>query len=489
MLVISILSAVMIYVGSAVENVDVDLTVDRTGWKDPLDPFSPYQEYERDIEKLRNCEEQLKLCRRGNNDIEDPLTKTGIGHVNGQDDPALKLIIRNILSRLHVDIDRDSVERRLKTPESRSFGPQEFVSFVLTTVTNDLYFKVTYVDRLASVFINTNDVETIRRYLNSEGESVSLREQIRVILEGFIVQQDLYSEPSFPIRFGTAISPYLPLLNLGLLVPAVVVLLSSRHSSRSLFFMVFSTAFLVSLFVVYNRKYQENVAARIARSKMAIADHCKPKGLISEALNILGGLVFIKGKSECLQYHEDLFVDPLYEISPLDVVCDVLSNFIFTPLGIFGRHFNVFFNEFYRDSPIPLVLVKTVLFVFLTISILFWACGYRLRTIFATLEPASVTPSLRGRSASRFARPTAVEGCKEQLIETTVRKGSAPKLSASVSCRSRPVVRRDSERSPSQKRTQSVVECLRLIELDKVKVRRIFVALRSTTSGEVFVRT
>lgn len=67
MLVISILSAVMIYVGSAVENVDVDLTVDRTGWKDPLDPFSPYQEYERDIEKLRNCEEQLKLCRRGNN--------------------------------------------------------------------------------------------------------------------------------------------------------------------------------------------------------------------------------------------------------------------------------------------------------------------------------------------------------------------------------------------------------------------------------------
>lgn len=69
---------------------------------------------------------------------------------------------------------------------------------------------------------------------------------------------------------------------------------------------------------------------------------------------------------------------------------------------------------------------------------------------------SGVTPSLRGRSASRFARPTAVEGCKEQLIETTVRKGSAPKLSASVSCRSRPVVRRDSERSPSQKRTQSV---------------------------------
>lgn len=85
---------------------------------------------------------------------------------------------------------------------------------------------------------------------------------------------------------------------------------------------------------------------------------------------------------------QDLFVDPLYEISPLDVVCDVISNFIFTPLGIFGRHFNVFFNEFYRDSPIPLVLVKTILFIFLTISILFWACGYRLRTIFATLEPA-----------------------------------------------------------------------------------------------------
>uniref|UniRef100_A0A914ZCJ7 Chloride channel CLIC-like protein 1 n=1 Tax=Parascaris univalens TaxID=6257 RepID=A0A914ZCJ7_PARUN len=421
MLLITLLSAVIIYDSSAVENVDVDLTVDRTGWKDPLDPFSPYQKYEHDIDKLMNCEEQLELCRRDKSNVEDPLTKTTIGHVSGRDDPTLKLIIRNMLSRLHVDIN-----------------------------------EVTYVDRLASVYLNANDVETVRRYLNSEGESISLREQVRVILEQFIVQQDLYSEPSFPIRLGTAISPYLPLLNLCLLVPAVIILLSSRHSSQSLFFMVFSTAFLISLFIVYNRKYQENVAARIARSKMAIADHCKPKGLLSEALNILGGFVFIKGKSECLQYHEDLFIDPLYEISPLDVVCDVLSNFIFTPLGVFGRHFNLFFNEFYRDSPIPLVFVKTVLFIFLTISILFWACGYRLRTIFATLEPANVTYSLRGRSASPFARPTAVEDCKERRIETTVRKGALPELPNSLSCRSRPVVRRDSEQSPVQKRTQSV---------------------------------
>ncbi|KHN87340.1 Putative transmembrane protein ORF57 [Toxocara canis] len=424
MFVSSLVSAIVLCGAFAVENVDIDLTVDRSDWKDPLDPFTSYHTHQHNAEQLATCEKMLQRCQQNNNEVQESFMKT-IDQVGEQSDPTLKLIIRNMLTRLNVDIE-----------------------------------KVSYVDRLASVYLNADDLATIRRYLNSVDDSISLREQIRIILEGFIIQQDSYAEPSFAVRFGSAISPYLPLLNLALLIPAVVIVLSSRHSSRSIFFLVFSTAFLASLFTVYNRKYQENVAARIARSKMAIIDHCKPKSLLSEALNAISGLLFIKGKSECLQYHEDLFVDPLYEISPLDVVCDVISNFIFTPLGIFGRHFNVFFNEFYRDSPIPLVIVKTILFIFLTISILFWACGYRLRTIFATLEPAGVAYSLR-RLSDSLSTPIAVEEHKHFAAATPQRpieartEEAVRTPSTSMSCRSR-FVRRDHRRSDSPRRSQSV---------------------------------
>lgn len=348
------------------EDVDVDLTVDRTDWKDPLDPLTPFLGTQ--AEDLRNCKDDLRYCLNELHNIRE----SNIGFDIAQQkiiDPTLKHIVRSILSRLNVDIN-----------------------------------QVTYVDRSATVYLNADSVRTIRSFLDAKEDSVSQREQIRAVLEDFITQQDSYVERSALIRFTDGLIPYLPLLNLLILLPAVLVLLRLRYSSRSLLSLTMFAAFLASFFTTYNRKYQENVAARIARSQTRIADQCKPKSFFSEALYALGGLFFIKAKSECLQYHEDLFVDPLYEISPLDVLSDVISNFIFTPLGIFGRHFNAFFNEFYRDSPIHLVLIKTIIFIFIIVSALFWTFGYRLRTIFATLEPAGLRYS--SAPATYFLPPT-----------------------------------------------------------------------------------
>lgn len=87
-------------------------------------------------------------------------------------------------------------------------------------------------------------------------------------------------------------------------------------------------------------------------------------------------------------------MDPFYKISALDIISDVFSNFVLTPLGIFGHHFKVFIHEYYSDSTLVLIIVKTVvacIFCFsLFILVLFFTRGYRLRTLFMTIEPVGI---------------------------------------------------------------------------------------------------
>ena len=59
------LLSVLIFVagGSTIfaENIDVDLSVDRSNWKDPWDPFAMYSNDEKNA--LESCKKELALCR------------------------------------------------------------------------------------------------------------------------------------------------------------------------------------------------------------------------------------------------------------------------------------------------------------------------------------------------------------------------------------------------------------------------------------------
>ncbi|VDK64542.1 unnamed protein product, partial [Anisakis simplex] len=213
-------------IGCAAENVDIDLSVDHSDWKDPTDPFASYQKEHQNVELLAACEQKLQLCLRNNKD-ETSLMALG-QHSQQKSDPAMKLLIRNLISRLNFDID---------------------------TVPH-LYSFVNYVDRVAQIQFTSEDLATIRRYLKSSSESISLREQVKIILENFIVQLDPYKEPTIGMRFVLLVMPYLPLLNFVILIPALLIILKNRCSTNSFLFICFTTAFMVSLFFVYNRKYQ-----------------------------------------------------------------------------------------------------------------------------------------------------------------------------------------------------------------------------------------
>lgn len=77
-------------------------------------------------------------------------------------------------------------------------------------------------------------------------------------------------------------------------------------------------------------------------------------------------------------------------MDPLHIVGEVLTTFLMSPFTVGGLHLNKFFNDFFIDTPLPLLIVKMIFLVFG----FFYVFGYRLRTIFFTLEPARPIPSI-----------------------------------------------------------------------------------------------
>uniref|UniRef100_A0A1I8ETE7 Chloride channel CLIC-like protein 1 n=1 Tax=Wuchereria bancrofti TaxID=6293 RepID=A0A1I8ETE7_WUCBA len=292
MIVLLILIYLDLLFGSTGENIDLDLHVDRENWLDPNDPFSSSLFCTKNtLDQLAVCQANLKGCLKGSKKTAQEISVESHAEDHYIHDLTLKHVVRNFLHRMDVDID-----------------------------------KTKRVDRIVEVYLDGDSLAVLKKYLNSKDETITVREQVREVLERMIV----------PV----------------------------------------------------------NIAARMSRAEKSIAEKCKANNFFSTAMNMVSGLFVFKGEDECEQHYKDLYVNPIYEISLLDVICEVLSNFIFTSLGVFGRHFNIFLNEFLRDSPLHFIVVKTITLFFLIVLLLFWLGSYRIRTFMATIEPAGTTHTM-----------------------------------------------------------------------------------------------
>lgn len=81
-----------------------------------------------------------------------------------------------------------------------------------------------------------------------------------------------------------------------------------------------------------------------------------------------------------------MLVEPFLLVDPLQVFGEVVTNFLMSPLSVVGIHLNKFFNDFFIDTPILLSGIKLIFIVL----VLFYLSGYRIRTIFGTIEPAGL---------------------------------------------------------------------------------------------------
>ncbi|KAL7074731.1 hypothetical protein ACQ4LE_005798 [Meloidogyne hapla] len=320
--------------------VDIDLTVDRTGWIDPSDPLSntisQYGNTGGSNKIGYDCGEKFNILLKENSEIHERLNVLHLARENSVD-VLMKHVLRNFLRKLDID---------------------------LADINQPVFKK-------AQVALSVEDLSVLRRYLQSERtvEEFGLREDLRFALENFLIEADVRSQNSIFALLHSML-PYLMLLNLLLILPASIILIRWVCSFRRLCFVVFVSAFGLSYYFAYIRKYQEVLAQRFERANWDGSKHpCTPRGLMSEAFDVLLSYVTIKDKSDCLKSYEDILIEPILLVDPLQVLAEVLSNFVLSPFSIAGLHLNRFFIKFFENTPIHFALLMAVLLCLMPILI------------------------------------------------------------------------------------------------------------------------
>lgn len=154
-------------------------------------------------------------------------------------------------------------------------------------------------------------------------------------------------------------------------------------------------ALFISIPMEYMRMYQEQVATKVAHMKGGIPKECVP-----EEMNFMKTVKhWISWElswihEPCEKYHKALMVDPMYEISPLNVLWSVLVRGILHPIELLfssvGKCLKLFFNEI----PAQWQLLMFVLMVVVLIVVIMAACNYRLSLPFVKIEPKTPVTSL-----------------------------------------------------------------------------------------------
>ncbi|KAL6736802.1 hypothetical protein Aduo_007111 [Ancylostoma duodenale] len=238
----------------------------------------------------------------------------------------------------------------------------------------------TFFSRLAKISLSSLNMKIIGSYLEMEtpGNELSMREQVRGALHGMI---EVYNEDTSVSAWQellTMAQPWISVLNMMILPPALFFVLRNVMNSRSLLSCIVLVFFIVSMITTYNRMYQEKLALRMAEAMKRKEDACAPNSLLEQSLEYLSSFITFRKKSSCVSFIESQTVSIVTEISLLDVFSDVLSNSVFGVLGNLGRHTNRFFREFYENVPLPAMLLMTVTLIFVTV---------RIKTPLFTFEP------------------------------------------------------------------------------------------------------
>ncbi|TKR58499.1 hypothetical protein L596_029936 [Steinernema carpocapsae] len=286
------------------------------------------------------------------------------------------------------------------------------------------------VQKKALVAVSAESLATLRSYLksNTSHNQMTQREQIHTILEEMFViaiEEPVAACSTFDVAYDLQ-NLYrhpvaIPLLVLFTL--SVVIYIQRRLTLRMFLFGVFLFCFIISCVLNFIRKHQEIVSEQMLRMhESSLSDACKPAGFFGDLLSLAKGLVMLKTKSECQKFHEDMFVSPLSQINPMEIMSEVLASFFAAPLTVFARHFNKFFNEYYADTPLHIFVIKTVALVLIMVIGFFAVSGYRLRTLFATLEPGTV-PIIQ-QISNVLSEPTVPE---TQAIQLATKGKKAPK--------------------------------------------------------------
>ena len=240
-------------------------------------------------------------------------------------DSTLKLVIRSLFTQLHVDAAQHS----------------------------GFYRRV-------AARLTDYDVSIIEDFLTSEHPDSILRDKVRTSLSDMLEIIDYgLDSPSRLQMFMLSIEPWvMPLVTIQAVLTIIYVLVKLVPKVNLIRLLLFSL-FVISLFTSYNRMYQEQMARRLEMS-FQDRDACRPQGLLERSVGYLTGLVTIQKKSDCLKFIEAQTVSVIFEISPIDVLFDVVGNGLFSMMEHFATRLNRATVNLYAGLPLQLQLLITI---------------------------------------------------------------------------------------------------------------------------------
>ncbi|XP_013416639.1 chloride channel CLIC-like protein 1 [Lingula anatina] len=154
--------------------------------------------------------------------------------------------------------------------------------------------------------------------------------------------------------------------------------------------------------------YKVAVAKRMSEAMKDIPEACRPRDLTWQH-NLFEWLKssFTFQDDECALYHENLLVDPLWEVTPTKAVAVTLTKFFLEPVEYIAQAISKFFRGLLHDLPAqlwPVVLGIVVLFllVFMVLTLIM-KNGYRLGFPFGLLrlEPTGIPDSAAAQALWR----------------------------------------------------------------------------------------
>ncbi|GMT04650.1 hypothetical protein PENTCL1PPCAC_26824, partial [Pristionchus entomophagus] len=264
--------------------------------------------------------------------------------------------------------------------------------------------------RKAEIRLDGQRLQRISSFLDAKTENDwAAHERLCADLEGMItvIEEDAVDDFSWSsmVSVMEAIQPYIGMANLFVLLPAAFILLRMLIGTRSLLLVAFWCFFAFSIYTTYDRRYKEEVSARLEASAL-YRDSCRPPTFLESSLEYVKGFVSIARKSECRRFIESQQKSIVSEIQLTEVIAEVIFNGIFSAIPVLGTKLRLFFINFYGDMPVHIAIISSVM----TVVLLFFCMGYSLKLPFTSFEPH------RGPSAIASTVSAAASVAAEALL-------------------------------------------------------------------------
>ncbi|KAK6180398.1 hypothetical protein SNE40_012563 [Patella caerulea] len=209
------------------------------------------------------------------------------------------------------------------------------------------------------------------------------------------------------------------LLIIGLIVVIAAIMVHLKFNKYQLMYYLFMLVFIVSVCLTWYSLYKREVSKQHYAVSKEMPEHCKSRedkdsGFLSVTWSWMVSQVTFQ-KDECIDYYEQLLIDPIVKVSPIEALAVTAVRFFVTPLRHIAEGLSDFIRTLLKDLPIqlwPIVLIIMTVFSFL---ILFMGFGYRVAMPFGMLaiEPGRRDQNIEIKALDERYRIEAKEQAKE----------------------------------------------------------------------------